>query len=475
MFRHLIFITSILLASLAVYSQHHEGEAEAIPSIYNEAVPNDSLKRLLHDMGKFEGHFRTYFMTTLNQGDEPDYYALAAGGGLAYYSPVIKHFQIGISGFIIYNLTSSRLHLDNSYTSRYELGLFDSEDPENHADLDRLENLYLRYYLNAHGRSFLQVGKFHISTPLMNLQDTRMRPNIQEGLWAEFKDWDKLKFRAGWLWGTTPRGTVEWYGIGESVGIYGSGKAVNGEPADYEGHVESKSLLIGNIEWKPVENVNYQYWNYHADNLFNISLQKLEVKKHSTRKTWHAGFQYLWQTSLSEAGLPVENQYIGPDEQSHVFSGRIAFADNTTKHGWSVNYTRITSHGRFLFPREWGTETLYTYNNRERNEGAGDVHAVMAEHSRHLDKDRRIFLRGRGGVYKMPPVSGGRLNKYGMPSYYHLTMQANYKFGGFLKGLEAQMLYTCKGNLDNNSEVQPATFHNKTQMHHFGVRMDYFF
>lgn len=476
MFKTFILFTAISMSGIAAYTQHHEAEAEAIPPLsYNEPMRHDSLKRVLHEMGKFEGHFRTYFMNTINQGNSPDYYALAAGGGLAYYSPIIKRFQIGMSGFIIYNLSSSALGAHQGYSNRYELALFDSEDPANHEDLDRLENLYLRYYLNERGRSFVQFGKFHISTPLLNLQDTRMRPNIQEGLWGEFKDWEKLKFKGGWLWSTTPRSTVEWYRIGESVGIYGSGKAVNGHPAEYEGHVESKRLLIGNIEWQPDKDVNYQYWNYHVDNLFNTAVQKLEVKKHYHKKTWLVGLQHFWQVSLSNGDLPVEKQYIRSDEQSHVLSTRIAFADNAGKEGWSLNYTRITAHGRFLFPREWGTETFYTYNNRERNEGAGDVHAVMIEHSRHADNNRRVFLRGRAGVYKMPNAGKAALNKYSLPSYYHLTLQANYKFTGFLKGLEAQLLYTYKGNLDKDLELEPMVLHNKTQMHHFGLRMDYFF
>jgi hypothetical protein len=212
-----------------------------------------------------------------------------------------------------------------------------------------------------------------------------------------------------------------------------------------------------------------------VDNLFNLAFQKLEIKKRYSRKTWLAGFQYIWQTSISEAERAIENQYISPDEQSHVLSGRVASTNNGNEQVWSLNYSRITSHGRFLFPREWGTETLYTYNNRERNEGAGDMHAIMLEHTRHLDKDHRVFFRGRGGVYKLPYVTNARLNKYSMPSYYHLTLQANYRFAGYLKGLEAQMLYTYKGNLDGDTEVQPISMHNKTEMHHFGVRMDYQF
>jgi hypothetical protein len=105
MFRIFIFITTMSVGALAAYGQHHDDEAEAFPL---QPLPFDSLKRVLHDMGKFEGHLRTFFMNTVNQRNSPDYYALAGGGGLAYYSPVIKHFQVGISGFIIYNVSPPR-------------------------------------------------------------------------------------------------------------------------------------------------------------------------------------------------------------------------------------------------------------------------------------------------------------------------------------------------------------------------------
>jgi len=263
--------------------------------------------------------------------------------------------------------------------------------------------------------------------------------------------------------------------MGGSVGIYPNGRAVNGRPAAYSGYIHSNKLLIGNIEWKPLQNLNYQYWNYYADNLFNIALQKIELKKRLPNKTWLAGVQYLWQKGLSDESLALENQYIGPEEQSHVFSSRIAVTDNGSAHGWSINYTRVTSHGRFLFPREWGIEPFYTFINRERNEGAGDVHAVMLEHTRSLDKDNHLSFRGRGGVYKMPAVSAADLNKYAMPSYYQLSLEVNYKFKGFLHGLETQMLYTYKGNLDGGIEYEPLAVHNKTNMHHLSMRLDYHF
>lgn len=476
MLRNFTFVVISLFLYENSFAQHSEASAKDTRTIFNEQIrQSDSLQGVLHNYGTFEGHIRSVFMNTVNQGSNPDYFAIASGGGLAYYSPIIKNFQVGMSGFIIYNLASSDLGKKNGLINRYELGLFDITNPENHGDLDRLENLYLRYYLNSHRKSFLQVGKFHMSTPLMNLQDGRMRPNLQEGAWLEIKDHEKIKLKGGWIWSISPRSTIRWYGVGESIGIYPSGRATNGTPATYSGTVKSKNVFIGNVAWQPFENVRYEYWDYYVDHLFNISLQKVEIKKNSGNNTWLAGFQHLWEKSISEATIAPETQYINPDEQSHVFSGRIALTNNTSKKEWSANYTRITSHGRFLFPREWGSETFYTFNNRERNEGAGDVHAVMLEHIRYLDKEHHLSVRTLAGVYKMPVVNDARLNKYAMPSYYQFNLQARYKFKGFLHGLQTQMLYTYKGSLDRQPESQPQLVHNKTDMHHFSIVMDYYF
>jgi outer membrane porin, OprD family. len=187
----------------------------------------DSLCHILHSTGTFEGHIRTFYMGTVNQNDFPNYYALAMGGGLGYYSPIIKGFQVGLSGFIIYNLSSSHLGTTAPYANRYEVGLFDVENPDNHEDLDRLEDLYVRYYFTQKNKSFVQYGKFHMKSPLINLQDGRMRPNLQEGIWTEWNDWKQINVKAGWINRTSPRSTVRWMDVGESL-IYGNGRAVSG-------------------------------------------------------------------------------------------------------------------------------------------------------------------------------------------------------------------------------------------------------
>lgn len=468
-------ILVVALTTVVLKSQHHDPAWTAKSVLIDKkCLANDTLKNILHNTGTFEGHLRNFFMTTTNYGDYPDYFAMGVGGGLGYYSPIIKGFQVGLSGFIIYNVASSPLSPTPPFNNRYEVGLFDITNPDNHEDLDRLEDLYLRYYLTKKNKSFIQVGKFHLKTPMINLQDGRMRPNLQEGMWGEWNDSKKIKLKGGWLWRTSPRSTIHWFDIGESL-VYPNGRAVNGEKATYSNYTHSDFITIANISWKPVRSVDYQVWNYQVDQLFNMTLNKIEVRKKTGERTLMAGLQYAWQQSLYNDTLSIEKQYITRDEQSHTFSGRIGITEDNKGEEWNLNYTRITRHGRFLFPREWGIEPLYTFMQRERNEGSGDVHAATLQHVRYLDKAKHWELMGAAGMYWMPSVLDPRLNKYAMPSYYQLNARSRYRFSGFLRGLNLEMLYTYKGSLSNQVEVQPAYYHNKVNMHHVSVVMDYYF
>jgi hypothetical protein len=318
------------------------------------------------------------------------------------------------------------------------------------------------------------MGRFHLKTPMINLQDGRMQPNLQEGFWAEWNDAEKIKLKGGWIWRTSPRSTIHWYDIGQSL-VYPNGRAVNGAKANYSAFTQSEGIAIANITWRPSKSIDYQVWNYYVDQLFNMSLNKIEYKKKLGNRTMMAGLQYAWQKSLFKDTLSVEKQYITRGEQSNTFSVRVSLSNDNKGEDWGVNYTRITSQGRFLFPREWGIEPFYTFMQRERNEGAGDVHAATLQHTRYLDKSKQWELMGAAGMYWMPSVNDARLNKYTMPSYYQLNARSRYRFNGFLQGLNLEVLYTYKGNLSSEIEAQPSYYHNNVNMHHVSVVMDYYF
>ncbi|MEQ8811379.1 MAG: OprD family outer membrane porin [Imperialibacter sp.] len=436
---------------------------------------SDTLNTKRSPYGTFAGHLRSFSMGTINHEDFPDYYAQGVGAGLGWYSPIIGKFQVAMSGFFMYNLASSPLGNVPPFNNRYEVGLFDVLNPDNRSDLGRVENLYLRYIISKKNKSYIQVGKFGLKTPMMNPQDGRMIPNLQEGVWADINEWKKVKLKGGWLWGTSPRSTVEWLSIGESIGVYPLGRSVNGTSASYAGKLRLPGIAIAGINYLPFQNFEVSAWNYTVPELLSTSLFNGEWKKQSVASTWSFGGQYLFQQSLYQGRLPVEQQYISEGDRAHAYGIKIGRTSNTSKTEWSLNYTRITPTGRFLFPREWGIEPFFTFMNRERMEGAGDVHAFTIKNTQFLGQNKKLSLQSMGGVFLMPALDSPALNKYNMPSFYQLNLRAKYSFSGFFSGLQADLMYVYKGALEKDLPETPANFHNKVDMHHISLVFDYYF
>ena len=147
--------------------------------------------------GTLQGHFRYFFMNTINEGPLTNYYANSGGGGIRYETAPYRGLQFAVSGFYIFNLHSSPLGGIDTLAfngNRYELGLFDIENPENKKDLDRLEEFYVKYNFKE---SYVTLGRQLINTPFINLQDGRMRPTGVEGVWFQILDVPKTKIEGG--------------------------------------------------------------------------------------------------------------------------------------------------------------------------------------------------------------------------------------------------------------------------------------
>ena len=170
-----IFIGSILLV-------------KANESDINNTSEKDSIKsfRSFFAEGKVNGHLRNYFMSTINHKELTNHYANAIGFELAYETAKVKGFSLGIAGLFTFNTFSSeldKLDLVTNKTARLETELFDIEDPANKSDLDRLDELFLRY---EHEKFDLLIGRFTFNSPLVNSQDGRMKPYSVQGLNANF-------------------------------------------------------------------------------------------------------------------------------------------------------------------------------------------------------------------------------------------------------------------------------------------------
>ena len=442
--------------------------------LFSQSTPKDTSSLLnAFKKGKTEGHFRMFYMRTNNDESLSDYYALAFGGGLKFQTKNYKGFQLGIGGFFIWNLSSSDLIQPDPLTNvlnRYEVGQFDQTNTSNKKDLQRLEDFFIKYNFK---KSYLKYGKQVIKTPFINPQDGRMRPTGEQGFWAEVNEVKKTKIEFGWLNHISPRGTLKWYRGASSLGIYPAGINISGTKSDYKNNVSSKGIFIGGITHSINDHFKIQVWDHFVENVFNTaSFQfdgELPIDDNTNLVT---GLQYIRQDATKNGGnIDPEKTYFDPSQKANIISSRVGIQ----KKKWTgrFNYTRITDHGRFLFPREWGREPLYTFLPRERNEGSGDVNAFTVNFLFTFLK-KKINTEISGGYYDLPDVKNFRLNKYGFPSYYQLNIDLKYSFEGFLEGLNAEILYLYK---KNNGEIYSDLKYliNKVNMQQLNVILNYNF
>ncbi|MBA3900574.1 MAG: outer membrane porin, OprD family, partial [Bacteroidetes bacterium] len=411
------------------------------------------------------------FMATQNDGVYKDFYALATGAGIGYETAPIKGFQIGMSGFFIYRLASNITEPceESGKSSRYEVGLFDVMDIENGSDLDRLEDLYIRY---SYKKSTITLGKQHIKTPFINPQDSRMRPTLVEGLELEWSEFNNLKLSGGWINRVSPRGTVKWFGIGETIGVYPVGSDVFGEPSAYKNHLTSAGIGYLGLIYKK-RNLSFQAWDFYIENILNTAYLQGDWQPaiNKGRQNLVLAGQLIRQDAINHGGNLAQNlSYTPKGSNSWVLGARIGIKGDLQQINF--NYTRITAHGRFLMPREWGREPLFTYMQRERNEGFGDVNAFSINFSRRLKNN--LLLNTGYGHFLLPDVKNTGLNKYGIPSYSQFNGSLRYEFQKKLQGLEMELIYVRK-NSTGNTYGNPDYVINKVDLSHYSLILDYHF
>lgn len=468
--KRLLTVVFVLLQQTLSAQDHHTEQEVRIES--------DSTIHSLQQFfskGKFFAHARSFVMATVNKGALSDYIAWGTGAGIGYESAVYKNLQFGVSGFFINNLASSDLTKRDPITnvsSRYELSLFDIENPENKNDLDRLEELFIRYHYK---QSTLTYGKQYLNTPFINQQDGRMRPTMEKGLWAEVNELKNLKIRAGWIDAISPRSTVRWYPVAKSIGLYSIGVDENGAPSKFKDSISSKGIAIISFEWKKDNLLTVQAWNYWVQNLFNTSLLQADAAipfQPESKNKLLLGVQYTQQSRIGNGGHDdIVNAYIQPGFRSHILSSRMGVQLNTVSV--TANYTRISDAGRFTFPREWGRDPFYTFLPRERNEGLGDVNAYVLS-ANYQPKQKKWQAMVAAGYYDLPLTTNYRLNKYGLPSYYQLLADVRYNLSGILKGTSLRLIYLYKGNREDGLTNQKNIIH-KVNMQHVNFIVDYWF
>jgi outer membrane porin, OprD family len=474
MIKNVTALSAAITIGFSARAQHQEMPGTLALSKEKQQLKEDTTSLLnAFKKGRISGHFRYFFMATDNSGALSDYYSNAIGGGIKYETAPLKGFQFGVSGFFIFNIGSSDLSKPDPKTNqanRYEIGLFDVEDPSNKNDINRLEELYLKYNWK---RSHITFGKQLINTPFINLQDGRMRPTGVSGLYGEINPNKQTKIEGGYLYQLSPRSTVKWYNTGESIGLYPSGVNSDGTKSGYTGNLESKGIAMLGITQKFSKKFSIKAWDVFVENIFNSALLQADfdypLESHGNMV---ASFQYIRQDAVKDGGNEEPAMtYFEKGSHSQAFGAKLGWQNQRWQT--SLNYTRITADGRYLMPREWGRDPFFTFLPRERNEGFGDVNAYVVGAGYSIPK-AQLKLQAGIGYCDLPDVTNFALNKYGMPSYTQLNMDIQHEFSGFFKGLRAQLLFVYKGRSGNTYENDKYVI-NKVDMSSWNLVFNYQF
>lgn len=461
-----LLLTTVFLYIAFKNASYSQGIHSHLESVKDTNTLNHFLEK-----GRFYGHARSYFSATLNQKNLTDYYAYGLGAGIGYQTPMIlKHFQLGLSGFFMFNIASSDLSKPDERTgqsNRYEIGLFDIERPHDHEDLDRLEELFIKYHFGK--KSSLTLGRQIPQTPFINPQDGRMRPTLVEGAVLKLNELKNFSIHAEYTWQISPRSTVRWMDIGESMGVYPVGIGVDGKPSQYKNHTSSKFIGILGVSYQ-LKHWNIQLWNQYTENIHHTIFSKIEWKSPShLGKNWMIGTQVIRQFTVGNGGNPDELlTYNLPHNRATVASIRLG--QQSAKFEWFLNATRITSEGRYLMPREWGREPFYTFLPRERTEGMGDLTATTV--NTFFKPHQKLKIEASGGYFQLADVKNAALNKYGMPSYSQINLGLTYQFDNYLKGLNVLLLMVRKDKIGETYNNDRYVF-NKVNMTHINFIVNY--
>ncbi len=426
-----------------------------LPSLTDSTSLLDKFRK-----GKINGHIRYFYSKTLNQGELTDYFAHALGGGIRFETASWHGVQAGISGFYIFNLASSALAEKDplaNQTNRYEVGLFDVTDPANTSEINRLEELFLKY---QRGGTKLTLGRQLLNTPFINLQDGRMRPTAVQGGWFEHQFHSHHFIQGGWLNGMAPRGTRKWYSLDSSIGLYPAGVGIDGRKSAYPGQVTSSGAALLNYNYRRNGIVSANVWHLWVQNVMHTSLGQVDISAPSLAPVSFSLQSVLQFKSGTGGNAETTKAYYTNEKPVWTVGARLSAKFRNWEHALAGNY--ISSAGRYLMPREWGRDPFFTFLPRERNEGYGDALSLLWK-SQYKAKNGFSALLA-AGYYKLPEIEKVHLNKYSMPSYIQTLLDIRYHFTNFFDGWEVQALYTYKINTAS-SVLPPNAVFNKVNMH----------
>jgi hypothetical protein len=407
-------------------------------------------------------HVRTFWMSTSYQDDFKNDFALGTSvnlGGKAKF----ENFEFHVGYRVFANLWSSDLTVSDPLSgqaNRYEVGLFDLLNPSDRL-FGKLETLSISYQKSNRG---VTLGRMGINSDWINAQDGRLSPTAIEGVHTWFKSTKNWKFDLWVISRMSIRGSSEWLGVGETVGVFPVARGVDGRPSSYFGNTKSDWIGIFELskQWK---SLSLSFSNTLVDNISNTAWLATENSWNKSTDTWFTGVQAGFQNGLGEGGnSDLRLAYKNPKDQNWATSGRFGWKNKIwTSH---ISYTKTGGNGRWLSPREWGKDAWYTFIPRERNEGYQSVEALAVYAERRLSKlGLTAYLHL--GFHWLPDMDDSFANKYNSPSYRQLNLGLKYK-PQVTNRFDFHFIVMNKESIEK-VDLTPAQHYNKVGLWHVNL------
>ena len=216
------------------------------------------------------------------------------------------------------------------------------------------------------------------------------------------------------------------------------------------------------MEWKT--------WNYWVDQVFNTTHTRVAFQE--AENPISVGVEWLHQERLKDGGNAVDSLTYFSDQSANILGAEVSY--KISKGALKLGYNFIMDGGRFLFPREWGREGIYTFQKRERSEGSADNHALLLTYERRADfQNSNLQATMSLGHQWKSDVTYAANNKYAQPSYRHLNLDFYYTHNRLIN-LRPELLFTYKMGMGDFPD-NPNFIINKVDMVQLNFIVNYNF
>ncbi|MDX5483072.1 MAG: porin [Hymenobacteraceae bacterium] len=453
-------LITLLWWGTAAGQDHHRPEQQVQTIAANDTPAIRSMKELF-TKGEVGGHVRNFFMATVNHRSLSDNYANAIGAEIGFRTASFHGFRAGFAGLFTYNLFSSNIGKRDPVAEKHpklELELFDIEDPDNKADLDRLDELYLEY---GSARLRARAGRFSFTSPLINPQDGRMKPYSFQGISVQVPLREQNLLTLAWFDHFSPRSTVSWFRADEAIGIFSPGVDTDGNPSGYPHHLSTAGVAVAGLQLQPGRRLSTETWTYWIENISSTSYSRMVAAVTPRVKI---GIEGLYQFRVGNGGNPEQSLAYFPDQRQWLLGTMLAYEPDS----WhlSMNYLRIGAKGRLLFPREWGREQFFVTLPRGRLEGTGNTDMLVAKARKRWSE--RLYAEIALARSWLPAPEEYRRNKYGAVSYWGWVADLQYiPARPVLEGLSVRLLYV--GRMSPGKDIPLREMYYNTNFHHLNL------